>query len=79
MLQKNKKNLTNSRTINKIKSGTEAWQMSPKLEKLLEQIELDIAQGKNLIGPFDSAEEMARNLNLQKGTKQYFNKKPTQV
>lgn len=63
-MQKNKKTLTNSRTSHKTKSGTEAWQMSPKLEKLLEQIELDIAQGKNLIGPFDSAEKMIRGLNL---------------
>jgi addiction module RelB/DinJ family antitoxin len=39
-----------------------AYQMSPKLEKMLEKVEEDIKKGKNISGPFYTAEEMIRHL-----------------
>ncbi|MDO8460923.1 MAG: type II toxin-antitoxin system RelB/DinJ family antitoxin [bacterium] len=38
-------------------------QMTPELEKLLERVEKDIKNNKNLAGPFSSAEEMDKYLN----------------
>ena len=39
-----------------------APQMSPKLEKLLDQVEYDLARGKNISGPFDSVDEFVKGL-----------------
>ncbi len=39
-----------------------APQMSPKLEKLLDQVEYDLARGKNISGPFDSVDEFMKSL-----------------
>ncbi len=39
-----------------------APQMTPKLEKLLDQVEYDLARGKNISGPFDSVDEFVKSL-----------------
>ena len=39
-----------------------APQMSPKLEKLLDQVEYDLARGKNISGPFDFVDEFMKSL-----------------
>lgn len=37
-------------------------QMTPELEKLLDKVEKDIKNKRNLVGPFSTAEEMDRYL-----------------
>jgi len=39
-----------------------APQMTPKLEKLLDQVEYDLARGKNISGPFDSVDGFMKSL-----------------
>lgn len=39
-----------------------APQMSPKLEKLLDQVEYDLARGRNISGPFDSVDDFMKSL-----------------
>ena len=42
---------------------SDAPQMTPELEKLLDKVEEDIKHNRNIVGPFDNAEEMDKYLN----------------
>lgn len=42
----------------KVNKNKNAFRMIPELEKLLEKVERDIRNNKNIVGPFKSAKEM---------------------
>lgn len=42
----------------KVNKNKNAFRMTPELEKLLEKVERDIRNNKNIVGPFKSAKEM---------------------
>ncbi len=47
---------------NKSVSFSAVPRMTPYLERVLDEVEKDLKEGKNMVGPFDNAEDLMKSL-----------------